>query len=195
MALRPAVFLDKDGTIVDDVPYNVDPQRMTFAPGAEAGLTLLGQLGLPLIVVSNQPGVALQKFGIEALAGVHDRLTQMFEAAGAHLHDFYYCPHHPDGLLAPYADPCACRKPAPGLVLTAAREHSIDLSRSWMVGDILNDVEAGRRAGCRTVLIDNGNETEWIMNVWREPDFRASDLLEAARHVAQHPRHVEEPAT
>jgi len=192
MALRPAVFLDKDGTVLRDIPYNVDPGLMDFAPGARAGIACLGGLGLPLIVVTNQPGVALGKFGIEALVAMRERLTQMFSEAGAELADLYFCPHHPDGGPAGHAGRCACRKPAPGLMLAAARRHGLDLSRSWMVGDILDDVEAGRRAGCRTVLIDNGNETEWVMNAWRRPDCIAADFEEAGRLVAQHIRVREE---
>lgn len=185
MALKPGIFLDKDGTLVQDLPYNVDPQKMAFAPGAETGLARLARLGLPLFVVSNQPGVALQKFGIEALAAVHERLTQMFEGVGARLAGFYFCPHHPEGRLAPYAGPCACRKPAPALLFSAAQDREIDLSRSWMVGDILDDIEAGHRAGCRAVLIDNGNETEWAMSAWRRPDYVATDFLHAACCVEQ----------
>ena len=192
MALKPAVFLDKDGTLVQDVPYNTDPTKMVYAPGVEAGLALLAKLNLPLFVISNQPGVALEKFDVEALAAVQVRLAQMFEAAGARLAGFYYCPHHPHGQVPGYSRICTCRKPAPGLLLTAAQEHNIDLSCSWMVGDILNDVEAAHRAGCRAVLIDNGNETEWITGAWREPDYLVADFQEAAQLVVQHLSCLEE---
>ena len=184
MALTPAIFLDKDGTVLRDVPHNVDPRKMVFAPGAREGIARLGGLGLPLIVITNQPGIALQKFGLDDLEGMRQQLGRMFEDAGATLAGFYYCPHHPDGLLAHYAGSCQCRKPAPGLLLAAAWRHGIDLRRSWLAGDILDDVEAGRRAGCRTVLIDNGNETEWLMNGWRTPDHRVADLAQASRLIA-----------
>jgi len=184
MALTPAVFLDKDGTVLADVPYNADPARMAYAPGAREGLRLLGTLDVPLIVISNQPGVALGYFPPRALAGVDARLRSLFRAAGARLAGFYWCPHHPQGRLAAYAGPCACRKPQPGLLLRAAREHGIDLGRSWFIGDILDDVEAGNRAGCRTVLLDTGSETEWRAGPWRTPWARAADLLQAARQVA-----------
>ncbi len=184
MALTPAVFLDKDGTVLQDVPYNVDPARMAFAPGARQGVARLASLGLPLIIITNQPGIARGMFGLEALQAVRLRLASMFEEEEAALAGFYYCPHLPQALLPADAVPCVCRKPAPGLLLAAAKEHGIDLGRSWFVGDILDDIEAGRRAGCRTVLIDNGNETEWKAGEWRVPHHRVPDLAAASRIVA-----------
>ena len=164
-----AVFLDKDGTLVDDVPYNVDPERIALSPRANEGLAALAASGYRLIVVSNQPGVALGLFKEAQLGGVERRLREMVPDLDA----FYYCPHGPD-------DGCECRKPGCGLLQRAARRHGVRLDRSWMVGDILDDVEAGRRAGCRTVLIDNGNETEWRMSPERQPDRIAPDLYHAA---------------
>lgn len=181
MALTPAVFMDKDGTLLVDEPYNVDPARMAFAPGAYAGLCALGAMGVPLIVVSNQPGVALGYFPEAALHGVQERLAEMFRAAGAELAGFYYCPHLP---AARGAKPgCPCRKPGCGMLLRAARDHDVDLQRSWMIGDILDDVEAGNRAGCRSVLLDVGNETEWLDGPHREPHHRLPDFAAAARVV------------
>lgn len=103
-------------------------------------------------------------------------LLAMCAAAGMPLAGFYYCPHAPIGVGQAEHAGCRCRKPRPGLLLDAADQHGIDLRRSWMVGDILDDVEAGRRAGCRTVLIDNGNETEWAVSRLRVPDYCAPDL-------------------
>ena len=164
-----AVFLDKDGTLVENVPYNVDPQRIALAPGAVEAVTRLSAQGYRIIVVSNQPGVALGYFGPADLAGVRQRLEALLPA----LDGFYYCPHAP-------AAGCDCRKPACGLLLRAAREHAVDLAGSWMVGDILDDIEAGRRAGCRTVLVEVGNETEWDLNDRRRPHNRVGGLAEAA---------------
>jgi D-glycero-D-manno-heptose 1,7-bisphosphate phosphatase len=96
---------------------------------------------------------------------------------------FYYCPHHPEGVVPRYSIECACRKPNPGLLLKAAEELNIDLQQSWMVGDILNDVEAGNLSGCSTVLIDNGNETEWVLTDERQPDFIVTNLKEAAQAI------------
>jgi histidinol-phosphate phosphatase family protein len=180
-----AVLFDKDGTLLEDVPYNVDPAQMRFAPGAREALALLAARGLRLFVVSNQSGVALGRFPYEALAEMEAHLRRMFDACGVTLEGAYWCPHHPDGVVARYAYRCACRKPAPGMLLRAAREHGIDLSASWFVGDILDDIEAGTRAGCRTVLIDNGNETQWVSGPQRIPTLREPDLLHAALAIAR----------
>lgn len=182
--LRPAVFLDKDGTLIDDVPFNVDPARMALAPHAGDALTLLAQLDMPLLVVSNQPGVALGRFRPDALDAVERRLRELFAQHGAELAAFYWCGHHPQGTTAGYARVCGCRKPAPGLFLQASDRHRLDLRASWMVGDILDDVEAAHAAGARAVLIDNGNETEWRRAPLREPDLIVDDLYAAAAAIA-----------
>ncbi len=173
-----AVFLDKDGTLVENVPYNADPAKIRLAAGAGEALRAMQAAGYRIFVVSNQSGVARGYFPERALAGVLKRLRELLVAQGVELAGFYYCPHHPEG-------GCACRKPAPGLILRAAHEHEVDLKRSWLVGDILDDVEAGRRAGCRTVLIDNGNETEWRDGAERKPDFKVADLPGAARVIEE----------
>jgi D-glycero-D-manno-heptose 1,7-bisphosphate phosphatase len=180
---QKAVFLDKDGTIVEDVPYNVSPDQMRLLPGAREGLRRMHEAGYRLIVVSNQSGVARGYFPESALVPVVACLAGLLEDAGARLDGFYYCPHHPEGVVPRYAVACDCRKPAPGLILRAAAKHDIELAASWFMGDILNDVEAGHRAGCRTILIDNGNETEWQLSRERVPDHRAANLAEAAHIV------------
>lgn len=169
--MRKAVFIDKDGTLVENVPYNVDPARVALTRGAAGACRTLARQGYRVFVVSNQPGIALGKFACADLAAVFAELELQVPS----IDGFYFCPHGPE-------DRCACRKPACGMLRRAAREHGVDLGRSWMVGDILDDVEAGRRAGCRTVLVDNGNETEWRKAVLRAPDHVVSNLLEAA-HV------------
>ncbi len=101
------------------------------------------------------------------------------------LSGFYYCPHHPHGKIPEYAVDCFCRKPRPGLLQKAALEHEIDLASSWLVGDILHDIEAGNRAGCRTVLIDNGNEAEWDLSPRRQPEFIVKNVYEAALTITR----------
>lgn len=136
-------------------------------------------------MISNQSGVARGFFPEEALAPVAARLRDVLARAGVPLSGFYYCPHHPDGCRPAYAVQCTCRKPRPGLIERAAREHAIDLSRSWVVGDILDDIEAGRRAGCRAVLLRNGGETEWRRSPLRRPHAAVTNLLEAARVIVR----------
>ncbi len=180
--MRPAVFLDKDGTLVRDVPYNVDPERIVLTEGAADGVRKLHAAGFALVVVSNQSGVARGYFVEAELEAVWTKLRDLL---GVPL-EFHYCPHHPEG-HAPYNVACDYRKPEPGMLLQAAQAHNLDLSQSWMVGDILNDVQAGRRAGCRTVLLDNtengGGETEWVLNRERLPHHIVSTLAEAAEVI------------
>jgi D-glycero-D-manno-heptose 1,7-bisphosphate phosphatase len=180
---RRAVFLDKDGTLVDDLPMNVDPECITLRDGAAEALGRLRDAGFRFAVITNQAGVALGAFPERALDAVADRLRTLLDAVGVALDGFFYCPHHPAGIVAAYRMECPCRKPAPGLVLTAARALGADPTECWMVGDILDDVEAGRRAGCRTVLLDCGNETKWIATRARTPDFVASTLGEVADRI------------
>ena len=184
-----AVFLDKDGTLIADKPYNVDPDRVELLPGVLPGLQRLHTAGYRLIVVTNQSGVARGLFPESALAGLEARLRQLLWMAHVPLAGFYYCPHHPQGCVTPYALDCTCRKPRPGLLLKAASTHHINLAQSWMMGDILDDVEAGHRAGCRTILIDNGNETEWQLSPQREPQQRVKSFVEAALFIEQYREH------
>jgi len=183
--LRPAVFLDKDGTLVEDVPYNVDPSRMRLATGAIEGLMTLHAAGYLLVVVSNQSGVARGYFPEAALRGVERWLRELLAQAGVPLAGFYYCPHHPKGSVAAFARACDCRKPGTGLLRRAAADLRLDLRRSWMVGDILDDVQAGKVAGCRTVLVDTGNETEWVRSPDRTPDVVVPDFAAAARAILE----------
>ena len=191
-ARRAAVFVDKDGTLIDDVPYNVDPALVRFSRHAIAGLQMLAHHGFALFVVTNQSGLASGRFTHDAYRALRCHIEQRLHGEGIALQGWYTCPHARDAACG-WSDahgavaPCACRKPAPGLLRRAAEEHGIDLAQSWMIGDILDDIEAGRRAGCRTVLLDVGNETVWRRTPLREPHHRCADLLAAAQTiVAQH---------
>lgn len=181
LAARPAVFLDKDGTLVEDVPYNVDPGRLVFTRHALAALRRLDAAGFALVVVSNQPGLATGRF----TQAEFDRLCTVLRArvqaeAGVALTGVHACPHAAGEGGRPA---CACRKPAAGLLQDAARIHGLDLARSWMVGDILDDVEAGARAGARSILLDVGHETVWHVTPLRTPRHRVADLLAAAELI------------
>lgn len=181
--LRRAVFLDKDGTLVRDVPYSVDPERLEFTAGAAEGLGALHAAGYALVVVSNQPGLALGHFTAGAFAALREALLrQVRQQCGVPLLAMHHCPHAPATPLRPG---CGCRKPEPGMLLEAAERHGLDLRRSWMIGDILDDVEAGHRAGTRSLLLDVGNETVWERGPLREPDAVVPDLAAAARHILE----------
>ena len=178
-----AVFLDKDGTIIPDIPHNVDTSRIEMSEGVVEGLQLLQSHGYLLVIVSNQSGIAHGYFTVEQLDGVKEKINTLCSRIGIYLDGFYYCPHHPEASVSGYKVNCECRKPQPGMLLKAAGDMDIDLSRSWMVGDILHDVEAGNRAGCKTVLIHNGNEKQWEPGEHRMPEYFARDLSEAAKYI------------
>jgi D,D-heptose 1,7-bisphosphate phosphatase len=177
--LYKAVFLDKDGTLVKDVPYNADPALVEFETDVFEGLRTLQDDGYKLVIVSNQPGISRGLFTQTALDALIRYFEDQFTENGVLLAGFYYCPHTP----ATDGPACDCRKPEPGLLLRAALDLQIDLSTSWMIGDILNDVEAGKHAGCQTVLIDNGNETEWIQGPYRTPDYITRYFLDATDYI------------
>jgi D-glycero-D-manno-heptose 1,7-bisphosphate phosphatase len=180
-ALRRAVFLDTEGTLIDNVWRDADPRLAKLARGAGGALRMLKAHGYLIAVVSNQPGVALGRFPLGALAGFEQRLQQLLAPNDVGVDAFYYCPHLPQAANVRFAVRCLCRKPQPGLLRQAARDRRIDLSQSWVVGDTLDDVEAGGRAGCRTVLVDTGNETEWRLSQYRQPHYLAGSL----RHAVQ----------
>jgi D-glycero-D-manno-heptose 1,7-bisphosphate phosphatase len=178
-----ALFLDRDGTLVHPRHYPARPRDLVLYDGIAPGLRLLQRAGFRLVVVTNQAGIARGYFGEAELAAMHAHLTAALARQGVRLDAIYHCPHHPDGAIPALAIRCECRKPAPGLLLRAARELGIDLTRSWMAGDILDDIEAGNHAGCRSVLVDLG--TEGIPSAApRTPAYVARDTVHALRIVA-----------
>ena len=181
--MTKAVFLDKDGTLIENHPFDRDPEHIAWLPGVIEGLHLLHRSGYALIVVSNQGGIAQGRFTIEDV--LREQVALRAELAGFEvpLTGFYFCPHDPDGNVPSFTMNCFCRKPNPGLLMQAADKLNVDLTHSWMIGDILHDVEAGRTAGCRTILLTNGNETEWNLTASRWPEFFVNNVLEAARLI------------
>ena len=173
-----AVFLDRDGTLIVNRHYGSDPHEIKLLDGVVEGLVALRGAGYKLLLVSNQSGIARGYFDEEAVAKMHEQLQKMLDDHGAALDGLEYCPHHPEGVTPPYDVECSCRKPAPGMLRRAAHKHGVNLSASWMVGDIEADIEAGRRAGARTVLV--GSEISLT-----PPDFHAEDFSGAVRHILE----------
>jgi D,D-heptose 1,7-bisphosphate phosphatase len=188
--MNKAVFIDKDGTLIKDIPYNVNISLIEFEENAVASLQLLQEYGYQLIIISNQPGVAFSYFTETALQTVFHYLVNTLQQQGVRLNGYYYCPHHPQGVRSPYVRTCYCRKPLPGMLLKAAIEHDIDLERSWMIGDILHDMEAGNRAGCRSILLNKGNETEWMLSPIRQPNYICNNWKEAAGIIVQYAKEM-----
>ena len=188
--MSKAIFIDKDGTLIPDIPYNVNPALIQLHKGVVEGLRLLQTEGYKLVVISNQSGVGRGYFEEEELGKVKTKIQRLLSEHSISLDGFYYCPHYLGSPIEKYNVACECRKPKPGLILQAAKDLHIDLTKSWMIGDILNDVEAGKNAGCNTVLIDNGGETEWVINEQRTPDIKASDVQEAAVQILRHAKEL-----
>ncbi len=180
-----AVFLDKDGTLVHNAHYDVNPAHIVWYRDAVPALRRLQQAGYVFVVVTNQSGVAMGLFDERALGALLDEMTRQLSEQSISLIGVRYCPHHPSGRQPAYAFACECRKPLPGMLCAAARDYGVSLADSWMVGDILDDVEAGNRAGCRTVLLDRGNETEWTPGSYRTPDVYAQNLEQAADYILE----------
>jgi len=155
MRSRRAVFLDRDGTLIEDVGYLKRPDQLRVLPGVPAALRDLRAAGLLLIVVTNQSAVARGWLTEETLCVIHQRLNALLRREGAGVDAFYYCPHLPGGAVARYARECECRKPRPGMLLRAAEEWNIGVEMSYSVGDSERDVEAGNRAGCYTIRLGN----------------------------------------
>jgi D-glycero-D-manno-heptose 1,7-bisphosphate phosphatase len=153
---RPAVFLDRDGTLIEEVGYLSAPAQIVLYPWTVSAIRALNDAGFRVVLVTNQAGVARGYFDEATVARVHRHLAGVLEAGGAFLDAYYYCPHHPDGTVAPYAGACACRKPAQGMIDRAVAELGVDPRRSFTVGDRWLDVALGRGVGAQAILVRTG---------------------------------------
>jgi D-glycero-D-manno-heptose 1,7-bisphosphate phosphatase len=186
---RRAVFIDRDGTISEEVGYVNHPSRYRVFPYAAEAIKRLNEAGWLAILVTNQAGVARGYFTEDVIGAVHNLLTDELARGGAQLDAIYYCPHHPSVGEPPYRFDCDCRKPRPGLIRRAAVDFEIDLAGSWMVGDRYGDTELARNAGTRAALVLSGygrGEWEYQRTAWQhQPDLVAENLLEAVNKIIQ----------
>ncbi len=186
-----AVFLDRDGVLVEDRGLLVRASDVRVLPGVVEALGLLHAAGHPLVVVSNQTVVARGLLDEEGVQALQHEIEAALQAAGAPALDgFYFCPHHPDADAPAYRCDCDCRKPAPGLIERACHERGLDARTAVMVGDRPSDVAAGKNAGCRTVQVETGRHTDAPIVTKggftvTEPDHRCADLLAAARWILE----------
>jgi D-glycero-D-manno-heptose 1,7-bisphosphate phosphatase len=180
---QKAVFLDRDGTLVQPKHYPSSPEDLLLYNNIGEGLRNLQLLGFGLVVITNQSGLARGYFTFADLQRMHNYLMSELEQLGVRLDAIYYCPHHPDGIIPELAIRCNCRKPQPGMLLQAAIDLKLDLSCSWFIGDILDDIEAGNRAGCRTILVDLGTESIPEQQL-RSPEFIAPDTRHALQIIS-----------
>jgi len=180
---RAAVFLDRDGTINEQMGYINHTCRFQLLPGAADAIRKLNDAGIPVVVVSNQSGLARGYFPEELLVAVHEKMNRLLAEAGAHVDGIYYCPHHPEAKEERFRVDCDCRKPKPGLVLQASHEMQLDPKRSFVVGDRWSDIKTAANCGAQSILVRTGygrGDEQYIGPFQKiQPDYKAEDLLGA----------------
>jgi D-glycero-D-manno-heptose 1,7-bisphosphate phosphatase len=179
--MNKAVFLDKDGTIIKDVGYLDDPKKVRLFAGSASAIRSLNKKGFKVIVISNQSGIARGMFTESTLKDIDDKLISLIKRKGGKIDGIYYCPHHPRYGLSRYRRVCECRKPHNGLIIKAAKEHRIDLKRSFTVGDKRSDIKAGKISRTRTILVLSGEGRKNRSLI--KPDHIALDLPGAVKWI------------
>lgn len=183
-----AIFLDRDNTLIEDPGYINNPDQVKLLGGVAKPLIELKKMGYKLVIVTNQSGVARGIVTEKVLGEIHDRLKQVLAENGVYLDQIYYCPYHPDGVISKYRKESDLRKPNPGMLLAAADEMDIDLNQSWMIGNSGRDIEAGRRAGCKTILVEQASHYKRLDLGQSKPDYRAVNMKEAVNIIKKHER-------
>lgn len=185
--LRPAVFLDRDGTVNEQMGYINHISRFHLLPEAGRAIKLLNDHKIPVVVVSNQSGLARGYFPKELLNQVHEKMDRLLAQEGAHIDGLYYCPHHPEAKEMQYRIDCNCRKPKTGMLLQAADEMNLDLSLSFVVGDRWSDIKCADRAGCLSVLVLTGygrGDYEYIgPDQDIQPSYVAENLFDSVKWI------------
>ncbi len=187
--MKRAVFLDRDGTVNEEVGYLSNAADLRLIPGAGAAIKRLNDAGLLVVLVTNQSGIARGYFSEEQLLEIHERLKQMLQQDNARLDAIYYCPHHPTAGNSHLTKECDCRKPGTGLIDLASRDLHIDIGQSYVVGDKWSDVELGQRAGAHSILVRTGygsDEEGARPSHLKDPDFIAHTITEAAEWIIDH---------
>jgi D,D-heptose 1,7-bisphosphate phosphatase len=185
-----AVFLDRDGTINEEVGYLDSLDKFKIIPCAYEAIRLINESGMKVVVISNQAGVARGLFTEDFVKITHEHLLAALRQKKAHIDNFYYCPHHPTEGIKIYRQNCNCRKPAPGMLLQAAQDLNIDLTKSYLVGDRFRDMEAAKKVGVKGVLVKTGYGQKLLQDDGPDeateegkPDFIAADILEAVKWI------------
>ena len=178
---KKCVFIDRDDTLIEDISYLAKPDGVRILDRAIEGIKLIKEHGFLLVIITNQSGIARGYFTEKDLAAIHKKMRALLRKGGADYDDLFYCPHHVDGVVEPFNVDCDCRKPKPGMFEKARKKRDIDFSRSFFVGDMQSDIEAGRSIGCKTVLIEGPKNIG--ANLKKEADYSAKNLLEAARWI------------
>lgn len=180
--MNKAVFLDRDGTINIDVGYLDDPDELVFIKGAKEAIYALKKEGFLVFIITNQSGIARGYFTLETLNAINKKLLEEFKKEGINIDGICYCPHHPE-------DKCRCRKPSPEMVKKISRKFKVNLEKSYFAGDKISDVQTGRNAGCKTILIESdGDSILEEDDTFSQPDFIAKNLKEAAKWIIKDSR-------
>jgi D-glycero-D-manno-heptose 1,7-bisphosphate phosphatase len=186
MHASPAVFLDRDGVLIEEAHYLADAAQVRLVPGTAKAVAGLNLAGVSVVVVTNQSGVARGYFPEERVGDIHTRIDELLAAGGAWIDRYYYCPHHPDAAVKEYRVACPCRKPQPGMLHWAAAELGLDLTHCYLIGDKISDLAAGGAAGCKTVLVRTGHGAREDVSA-PAPDWNlvrvAADLADAVRYL------------
>ena len=183
---RAAVFIDRDGTLNEDIGYVSTPADLALYPWAAEAVRLINDSGLLTVVITNQSGVARGMYTEETLGAIHSRMIEELAREGARIDAVYYCPHHPEVGTAPYRIACECRKPRTGMLDNAAHEHKIDLARSFVIGDKASDIKLAENAGSRAALVLTGYGGQTLAHPDRwpcAPEIVAENLLEAVKRL------------
>jgi D-glycero-D-manno-heptose 1,7-bisphosphate phosphatase len=178
-----AVFLDRDGTVNVEKEYISSPDQLQLIPRSATAIRELNNLGTRVFVITNQSGVARGYFSEEDVARIHDALRELLKSEDAYVDDFLYCPHLPGSADQRYDKECDCRKPKPGMLHRAERKYSVDLSRSFVIGDRCIDVATGKAVAAGTVMVSTGYGAKEILDCRNEPDFFAPDLMDGVMYV------------
>lgn len=183
--MERAVFLDRDGTIVEDVGYPHERSKIKFLPRVSKAIKLLNENGFKVIVITNQAGVARGYFTEETVREINRYVQESLAKQGAFIDMIYYCPHHIEGIIEEYSKECYCRKPNPGMIEQAVHEFGIDLKNSFVIGDKISDIEAGQRAGCKTILLAGEEPLNNEREITLIADHAAPDLYEAVKWLVK----------
>jgi D-glycero-D-manno-heptose 1,7-bisphosphate phosphatase len=178
-----AVFVDRDGTINVDVDFLTSPSQLQLIPRSAEAIKELNDLGIPVVVITNQSGIARGLISEDDLRNIHVALDEMLKQYGASVSAYYYCPHHPDGEVAQYAKECDCRKPKPGMLFAARNDFGYNLQRSFVIGDKVRDVEAGKNVGAVAIQVSTGYgelEKDLCADI---RDYYAIDLFDAVQFI------------
>jgi len=187
--MKKAAFLDRDGVLNELVPNPAtgeyepphSPDDLIIFPDVIESLRILQDAGIELFLISNQPDYAKGKTTLENLQAVHAKLDRIVRSEGIRFREYYYCYHHPQGKVPEYSFECECRKPKPFFILMAAKRYSIDLSKSWMIGDRDSDIECGKAAGTKTIMIENPQSLKYRTS--NQPDFTVANLIDALQII------------